>query len=187
MEQGPALLCTEGLLQGHRFTITVEGLRIGREPGIEIQIDDANVSRQHARVLLHNGAVWVQDAGSRNGIFVNGERVPDHKQLKFGDRLAVGAHVFEVVAPSAPASIASAPPARKSAPPPAQPKWKIWPFILAFMFAAGLVTCFGLYGWLRNPGPSAEAERPTYSLSGMLEPGATPTAGGTAQIGRAHV
>ncbi|MFZ5482489.1 MAG: FHA domain-containing protein [Myxococcota bacterium] len=109
MERGPQLLCLEGPLAGRAYVITAEGLRLGRDPQNEVHIDDAGVSRQHARVLLHNGAVWVQDAGSRNGIFVNGERVPDHKQVKVGDRLAVGTSVFQVSMPDAPASA----PARK--------------------------------------------------------------------------
>jgi pSer/pThr/pTyr-binding forkhead associated (FHA) protein len=101
MERGPLLFCLEGPLAGRTYTITPEGLRLGRDPGNEVHLDDAGVSRQHARVLLHNGAVWVQDAGSRNGIFVNGERVPDHKQIKVGDRIAVGASIFQVSLPDA--------------------------------------------------------------------------------------
>jgi predicted component of type VI protein secretion system len=195
MERGPALLCTEGLLAGQRFPITPEGLRIGREPGNEILLDEAGVSRQHARVILHNGAVWVQDAGSRNGILVNGERVPDHKQLKVGDKLSVGSHRFEVVPPAAasaqpqrpaPAAPAVAPARTAAAParpaavpgatksPPAKPKWKIWPFVVAFLLVGAFITCIGVFGAVRDPegGASAAPTQPAYSLTTMLEPGA---------------
>jgi pSer/pThr/pTyr-binding forkhead associated (FHA) protein len=96
MDRIPFLVGVEGILAGRRFQVTVAGLRLGRDPENEVHIDDSGVSRQHARVLLHNGAVWVQDAGSRNGIFVNGNRVPDHKQVKEGDRIVLGAHTFTV-------------------------------------------------------------------------------------------
>jgi len=96
MDRIPFLVGVEGILAGRRFQVTVAGLRLGRDPENEVHIDDSGVSRQHARVLLHNGAVWVQDAGSRNGIFVNGNRVPDHKQVKEGDRIVLGAHTFTI-------------------------------------------------------------------------------------------
>jgi pSer/pThr/pTyr-binding forkhead associated (FHA) protein len=96
MDRIPFLVGVEGILAGRRFQVTVAGLRLGRDPENEVHIDDSGVSRQHARVLLHNGAVWVQDAGSRNGLFVNGNRVPDHKQVKEGDQIVLGAHTFTV-------------------------------------------------------------------------------------------
>jgi hypothetical protein len=195
MERGPALLCTEGMLAGQRFVITAEGLRIGREAGNEVHIDDTGVSRQHARVLLHNGAVWVQDAGSRNGIFVNGERVPDHKQMKVGDKLAVGAHAFEVVPPAAaPAARPAAPapaPARPSASKPAPaaaPRWKIWPFVVAVLLALGFIGCIGAFGALRGGDGAATAPatgQPTYSLTTLIEPGQAAPAGTAAAPGDA--
>lgn len=100
MGSEPILVAEAGPLEGQTWVITTEGLRIGREEGNEIMVDDAAVSRQHARVLMHNGAVWLQDTGSRNGVFVNGDRVPDHRQLKPGDRIMLGAHVFRVDVPS---------------------------------------------------------------------------------------
>lgn len=96
MDKAPMLVALDGPLAGRRFPITADALRLGREPGNEVHIDDSNVSRQHARVLLHNGAIWVQDAGSRNGVFVNGQRVADHKQVKVGDKLMVSGHGFEI-------------------------------------------------------------------------------------------
>jgi len=96
MDRIPLLVGVEGLLAGRRFPVTAGGLRLGRDAANEVHIDDTGVSRQHARVLLHNGAVWVQDAGSRNGLFVNGQRVPDHKQVKEGDRIVLGAHTFTI-------------------------------------------------------------------------------------------
>ena len=94
MEPVPVLSVVEGPLAGRSYEITATGLCIGREPTNEIVVTDAGVSRQHARVILHNGMIWVQDVGSRNGVFVNGNRVPDHKQVKPGDKITVGANIF---------------------------------------------------------------------------------------------
>lgn len=194
MEPVPVLVGVEGSLSGQRFAITATGIRLGREPGNEVWIDDAGVSRQHARVILHNGAVWVQDAGSRNGVFVNAERVADHRALKPGDRVTVGGHsfVFELQAPGA-----SLPPATMPAKPRTQldartvvigdeaptRRWKVWPFALAGVITASCIGCFGAYGWLRGDAvvitPNAG---PAYSLSTVLPaagapppPVATPT------------
>ena len=133
MADTPELQAESGELAGRRWAISASGLRIGREPDNEVFVDDPAVSRQHARVLLHNGAVWVQDAGSRNGVFVNGERVADHKQVKPGDRVTVGTHLFKVlIGPDAPAAPAPASPAARPAPPPRR-KASLLPWLVGGM------------------------------------------------------
>lgn len=113
----PVLVGTFGSEKGRKYPLTEQGLRLGRDPGNEIRIDDNGVSRQHARFILHNGAAWVQDVGSRNGIFVNDMRVQAQRQLGVGDSIKVGDHVFEVRLEEAPeeagAPAAEAPPRRR--------------------------------------------------------------------------
>jgi len=92
----PFLVATTGPIQGKRVPITPEGIILGRETGVDVVIPSDGVSRMHARVLLHNGAVWVQDQGSRNGVFVNDKRVVRHKQLSPGDALTVGEQSFTI-------------------------------------------------------------------------------------------
>lgn len=117
----PHLQAVVGPLAGRSFPITAEGISLGRDPENTVRIEGPNVSRQHARVLLHNGAVWVQDAGSRNGVFVNGQRVADHKQVKAGDRIGLGEHVFEVVVPAATGPAPLPRPEQPAPPPPSPP------------------------------------------------------------------
>lgn len=194
MERAPLLVCVEGSLVGRQFAITTEGLRLGREPGNEVVIIDNGVSRQHARVLVHNGAVWVQDAGSRNGVFVNDKRVPDHKQLKMGDRLRVGDTLFEIAtsAPSAAPVQAAPPPSPRPAAPapsvapdvraataPSPSKWKVWPFVVAVAVVIVLVLLVALAGGdeatsQATPPPVASA----YSLASVVD--ASGTAAGAA-------
>ena len=93
-ERQPVLVCTSGSSSGQRRPVAEAGLVLGRGDHCDIVIVDPGVSREHARVILHNDAVWVQDAGSRNGCFVNGRRLSRHKQLSPGDELRIGEHTF---------------------------------------------------------------------------------------------
>ena len=101
MERVPQLVATNGPLKGQRFTVTEAGLVVGRDNVCDVIIPDTGVSRQHARVRLHNAAVWVQDEGSRNGVFVNGKRVVRHRQFSPGAEMTIGEHSFtiEMVSP----------------------------------------------------------------------------------------
>lgn len=94
MDRVPMLVATEGSLDGERFPVSPAGLLIGRDEACDVVIDDPGISRHHARVLLHNASVWVQDAGSRNGVYVNERRITRHTELGPGDQLRVGSHRF---------------------------------------------------------------------------------------------
>ncbi len=63
---------------------------IGRQAGSHLVLRDARVSRSHARIVLENGAYVVEDLGSLNGVFVNGERVT-RRPLNQSDRIGFGA------------------------------------------------------------------------------------------------
>jgi DNA-binding NtrC family response regulator/pSer/pThr/pTyr-binding forkhead associated (FHA) protein len=63
---------------------------IGRLRPADVAIPDMSISRQHARFELDAEGVWVEDLGSTNGTFVNGERIAGRSKLKPGDKVAVG-------------------------------------------------------------------------------------------------
>ncbi len=96
MDRQPVLVGMTGPNSGRRFMITEVGLVLGRGEGCSVRIEDDNVSREHARVLVYNSGVWVRDTGSRNGVFVNDKRVVRPKQLGPGDMLSIGDHRFSV-------------------------------------------------------------------------------------------
>ena len=48
---------------------------IGRAPDNDIRLDGLQISNRHARFMLTNGGVSVEDEGSTNGVYVNGERI----------------------------------------------------------------------------------------------------------------
>lgn len=65
---------------------------VGRTERADVVIPDHEISRRHARIRVLEGRVTVEDLGSTNGTFVNGNRV-DHQDLKDGDKLQFGTNV----------------------------------------------------------------------------------------------
>jgi hypothetical protein len=171
MERGPSawLVCVDGSLVGRSFQVTPAGLRLGRDPANEVVIEDVGVSRQHARVILHNGAVWVQDAGSRNGVFVNQQRVPDHRQVKPGDRLLVGSSTFEVQVASQPVAAAASGVPSAAMRPGGEPerRFKAWPFVVAVLVVGLGILAIAMSGG-RSGAHGAAPGAPAYSLSSAI-------------------
>lgn len=63
--------------------------QLGRDSTCEVVLDDAKVSRQHARIDLTGGAFVLSDL-SRNGVALNGRRIKQPTALSEGDRLQLG-------------------------------------------------------------------------------------------------
>jgi hypothetical protein len=63
---------------------------IGRDPGCEVPIDLATLSRRHARLTVQPGLAVFEDLESKNGSTVNGERVRQPLALAEGDEIRVG-------------------------------------------------------------------------------------------------
>jgi hypothetical protein len=81
--------------KGATFLVNTE-LRIGRTSNCAISIpDDAFVSQIHARVFTSEGTTWLEDLGSTNGTYLNGERVTNGVVLNKGDRIQIGASIWE--------------------------------------------------------------------------------------------
>lgn len=68
---------------------------IGRSPDNALVIDNPAVSHYHARVFNEEGRIMLEDFGSLNGTFVNGQRVK-MVTLKPGDSVAIGKHTIVV-------------------------------------------------------------------------------------------
>ncbi|HEV8661495.1 MAG TPA: winged helix-turn-helix domain-containing protein [Thermoanaerobaculia bacterium] len=64
---------------------------IGRGYEVAIPLYGSATSRHHARLVVGNGTVTLQDLGSRNGTFVNGNRVVGSIELRSGDEIRIGA------------------------------------------------------------------------------------------------
>jgi RND superfamily putative drug exporter len=92
--QIPVLVVSEGPLAGERIPVTAE-LVLGRED-VDVIVDDEGVSRRHLRVRAVGGAVEIEDLGSRNGTWLNGERITGTATLAPGDALRLGDTVIEL-------------------------------------------------------------------------------------------
>jgi ABC-2 type transport system ATP-binding protein len=90
---------------------------IGRDPSADVVLADTEVSSRHASLAPVDGGIAVEDLGSTNGTYVNGQRVSGTQRLSAGDRVQFGATVVEVRGPAAPATPPpAAPPAAQQAP-----------------------------------------------------------------------
>lgn len=82
-------------LAGGSYPLAAE-MTMGRAPGCTIVVDDTYVSQLHARVFLREGVPHVEDLGSTNGTYRNGDPVTGPLQLALGDRVQVGTLVVEL-------------------------------------------------------------------------------------------
>jgi EAL domain-containing protein (putative c-di-GMP-specific phosphodiesterase class I) len=85
----------EGGRQLRRVTVHPLPFRVGRLPGLNLTLSSDSVSKEHAELVLENGQLRVLDLGSRNGTFVNSERV-EKAPLREGDILHIAQVEFRL-------------------------------------------------------------------------------------------
>ncbi|MDL1911124.1 FHA domain-containing protein [Chloroflexi bacterium CFX6] len=93
------LIMRTGPTPGAIFTLEGDQLNVGRDSSNDITINDAEVSRRHARLTFQGGKYVLEDLGSTNGTFVNGQRLAGPRVLKAGEVVSFGEQivlVFEV-------------------------------------------------------------------------------------------
>jgi hypothetical protein len=95
------LVINAGPQDEQEYPLDAEVIRLGREKARTIPIQDSQVSRRHAEITCGEDAAaiagdkwFVNDLGSTNGTFVNGERVTTSRALRKGDRVRVGRTTF---------------------------------------------------------------------------------------------
>lgn len=79
-----------GSRSGHMVVVKDGGFSIGRAPNAELRVEDDGISRHHAVITSEAGRAWIEDLGSRNGTFVNGDRIETKVELSEGDKVQVG-------------------------------------------------------------------------------------------------
>jgi pSer/pThr/pTyr-binding forkhead associated (FHA) protein len=106
------LRVVDGRAAGTTIDLGPDPLVIGRSEADPGRLgDDPELSRRHAQISTRDGQILVEDLGSTNGTFVNGERIAAPTPVRPGDHVEVGATKLEVLAPEAP----SGPPERRLA------------------------------------------------------------------------
>lgn len=91
MNESEALLVVErGPVPSTQIPLQSEQLTVGRSAGNDLVLADPEVSRRHMRVVRRADGFSVEDAGSTNGTFVNGQRISHLTLLQDGDSIDLG-------------------------------------------------------------------------------------------------
>ena len=86
---------SEVLALNTRFPIMSGTTSVGRSSSSDIVLkSDDYASGQHARFTRHGGLLYVEDAGSTNGTYINGRKAEGVTPLRSGDRVQVGSTTF---------------------------------------------------------------------------------------------
>jgi pSer/pThr/pTyr-binding forkhead associated (FHA) protein len=94
-----ALRFISGKYQGGEFPLRMNReIIIGRSSDLDMVLVEDMVSRRHAKISSTETEVYIQDMGSTNGTFVNGEKIAGRAVLQEGDRILVGTSIIKVVA-----------------------------------------------------------------------------------------
>ncbi len=97
---GFALRFISGKYQGGEYPLPSEKeIVIGRGGELDIVLVEDMVSRKHAKLTTQQGKIVIQDLGSTNGTFVNGEKIK-RARLKEGDRVLIGTSILKLIAQS---------------------------------------------------------------------------------------
>jgi predicted component of type VI protein secretion system len=119
------LVVRRGPQPNQQYELTRDTITIGRDITNDIVINDAEVSRHHARLVRTAAGFTIEDLRSTNGTFVNRQRITAPYQLSNGDLLGLGETVtlvYEVVGAGAAQTLVG-PAAGAGAPQPMQAGW----------------------------------------------------------------
>jgi pSer/pThr/pTyr-binding forkhead associated (FHA) protein len=93
-----ALRFISGKYQGGEFPLYPDReILVGRSSDLDMVLVEDMVSRKHAKISISGEQIFIQDLGSTNGSFVNGEKIR-RARLKEGDRVLIGTSIIKVVA-----------------------------------------------------------------------------------------
>lgn len=107
-QHGYALRFISGKYQGGEFPLPVNReIVVGRSSELDMVLVEDMVSRRHAKIIVTDDQIFIQDLGSTNGTFVNGEKIKRAK-LSEGDRILIGTSIIKLVAAD-PSSTAASP------------------------------------------------------------------------------
>jgi predicted component of type VI protein secretion system len=96
------LVMKVGPTPGKVFPLTMDELSIGRDVSNDIVINDAEISRKHARLVLGSAGYTLEDQGSTNGTYVNEQRLVGPHVMRSGETIRFGEHVELIYEGSAP-------------------------------------------------------------------------------------
>lgn len=89
-----ALFILKGPGAGQSIPLPGDANVIGRQPDVGVYLDSLAVSRQHARVVCEDGAYFLEDLGSSNGTYLNGQLLSTRASLSPNDTVQIGPYSF---------------------------------------------------------------------------------------------
>lgn len=93
-----ALRFISGKYQGGEFPLPQNReIVVGRSSELDMVLVEDMVSRRHAKISVTGDQIFIQDLGSTNGTFVNGEKIK-RARLSEGDRILIGTSIIKLVA-----------------------------------------------------------------------------------------
>lgn len=90
MSRVPRLLVIDPAGERREATLTAFPFHIGRQSGNELVLGDSRISRLQAQITASDGALLLEDLGSRNGTFVNGKPIREPQPLRARDAIDFG-------------------------------------------------------------------------------------------------
>jgi serine phosphatase RsbU (regulator of sigma subunit)/pSer/pThr/pTyr-binding forkhead associated (FHA) protein len=88
------LIILKGPSAGHLFPLPEDRAVIGRAASAAVCLPFQTVSRRHAAIVCRDGVYCLEDLGSANGTYLNGERLTGSKPLEHGNTVQIGEHVL---------------------------------------------------------------------------------------------
>ena len=87
------LVQRSGPAPGKNYSLTKNEIYLGRDITNDIVINDPEISRKHARLTLQAGGYLLEDLGSTNGTFVDGQRITGSHSMAPGEVIMLGDNV----------------------------------------------------------------------------------------------
>ena len=87
------LVVRQGPIPGQIFELNINDISIGRDISNDIVINDAEVSRRHARMTLEGDRYKIEDLNSTNGTYIDGQRLIGPHLMAFGEIIMFGDNV----------------------------------------------------------------------------------------------
>jgi hypothetical protein len=83
----PIITVIDGKYVNQHWTLTNDDVTIGRDDSSDIVLPERQISRQHIRIFKRDNSYWIEDLQSKNGTWINGQRVEGVRELFDGDEI----------------------------------------------------------------------------------------------------
>ena len=72
-------------------------ITIGRKEGNTIRLTEPYASGNHAKIVVKNNEILIEDLNSTNGVFINDEKINGYAKIRANDKIRIGSAIFKVI------------------------------------------------------------------------------------------